>query len=118
MYFCCNNRFAQELLRDPAFLALDAVERACAEVFAQLPSVEVDGTGTMVVNLGAGQNFDGWQVTFTPGSNVVFEINGGVVSNWWVARLDRCPSLRTNGLSTPEQPVQSLGTQSAAPMKG
>jgi Ca2+-binding RTX toxin-like protein len=47
--------------------------------FAALPSnLELDGAGTIVVNLGnAGETFTGAGFTFDVGSNVVFEIYGG-----------------------------------------
>jgi Ca2+-binding RTX toxin-like protein len=47
--------------------------------FAPLPTnLELDGAGTIIVNLGdAGETFTGAGFTFDPGSNVLFEIYGG-----------------------------------------
>lgn len=51
---------------------------ASGDVLAQFPTdLEIDGEGTIVIELESGDSFDGSALTFTAGADVVFEITTG-----------------------------------------
>lgn len=48
------------------------------DVLAQFPTdLEIDGVGTIVIELANGDGFDGSDLTFTPGAQITFEITAG-----------------------------------------